>query len=194
MVAVVHVGRGRGQARLRVGRLLDERPNATVGREVDHAVARRELERPDVADGDRARGAVAAPERDEVGELELEEVVARDHEQVVVDPGSLDDELHVAHSAELVVVRGRPVVVDRHVPAATPELERRCLACVRDDMHLVDVGHGGQAVDDAVDDRATADREELLRPRIGERSQPRRIPGCEDQRLHAATAPASVSS
>ena len=66
---------GRGTSRSRrastpARRLLDERPDATFGIEVDDPVLPRELERTDVAHRDGARDALRPPERDEVAEVE----------------------------------------------------------------------------------------------------------------------------
>ena len=97
----------------RLGRLLDEVDDAVVVVELDDAVLRRASSR--IAESwtrDRARRPLRAPERDEVGERELEQVVAGDHEQVVVaEPARSIAKRDVADRAEPVVVRGRPVVV-----------------------------------------------------------------------------------
>ena len=196
MRAVVQVGRRRCERRGRVGGLLDEVDHAPVVGQVDDPVAGRQLARADVAHGDRAAHPVRAPRVDERLEAEVEQVVARDDEQVVVDPGLGDDEPQVADRAEPVVVRGRRVVVDggRAGPALAPRLERRRLARVRHDVDLVDLVHLFDRVDDPVQDRPPADRQQLLRPGVGERAESGRVPGREDDRLHAVTAPASDST
>ena len=161
-------------------------------RERDDPVVRSELERPDVADGDRARRSLRAPERREVGEAEVEQVVAGDHEQVVVELRLLEHEQHVADRAEPVLVRARAVVVDDHVTSVRPACECADLVRVRDDVDLVDDLDRSDRLDDPVDDRPPADRQQLLRPRVGERTKPRRVPRREDDRLHAvAPTPAS---
>src|SRR5262249_20056333 len=162
--------------------------------EGDDAVLLGELTRLDVAHGNRARAAFVPPEAHVPGKAELEEVVTGDHEQMVVEPGRVHHELHVADGAEAIVVRGRAVVVDRQVAAGRPLPKRGRLARVRDDVDLVDVLDGGDGVHDAVDDRTSTYRQELLGPRFGEWAEPGRIAGREDDRLHAATVPASDCS
>ena len=106
MLAVVDVGRRRGERARRLGGLLDEVDHAVVAVELDDPVLAREPEVADVADGDRAGNALAAPEVDVVLQVVVEEVVARDHDHVVVDDaGSLEREGDVADRAEPVVVR-----------------------------------------------------------------------------------------
>ena len=61
-------------------------------------------------------------------------------------------------------------------------------------MHLVDLRDLGEVVDDPVHDRPAADRQELLRPGVGQRTEAGRVARREDQRLHAATAPLSDST
>src|SRR5262249_14958727 len=99
-----------------------------------------------------------------------------------------------ADGAEAIVVRGCAVVVDRYVAAGRPLPKRGCLARVRHDVDLVDILDGGDGVHDAVDDRTSAHREELLGPRVGEWAEPGCITGREDDGLHAATVPASDCS
>jgi hypothetical protein len=194
VLAVVEVGRGRSERRPWVLRLLDEGDDAVVRVDVDDPVARRELERADVADCDHARDALRAPECDEVGEAELEEVVARDHEQVVVDPGALDDEPNVADRAEAVLVRHCPVVVDRDVAVADPLVEPRRLARVRHDVHRVHLRQLGDALEDPVDDRPATDRQELLRGLVGQRAEAGRVARREDDDFHAAAVSAARDS
>src|SRR5439155_18940783 len=109
------------------------------------------------------------------------------HEEVVVDRRLLDDEAHVADRPEAIVVRHRAVVVNPDRTAVSPTLERGRLPSVGDDVDLVDEVDELDPLDDRVDDRPPADREQLLRPRVGERAQPRGIARGEDERLHAAT-------
>src|SRR5262249_51094835 len=66
-------------------------------------------------------------------------------------------------------------------------LEPRDLAGVRDDVDRVDLRHLLDRVDDPVEDRAAPDREQLLRPGVGKRTEARRVPGRENDRLHAAS-------
>ena len=54
-------------------------------------------------------------------------------------------------------------------------------------MHLVCDTRLGDPVDDPVDHRPAADRQQRLRHRIGERAQARRIASGEEERLHAST-------
>ena len=50
--------------------------------------------------------------------------------------------------------------------------------------HILDRLH---VLEDPVEDRAAPDRQELLRNAVAERTQPGRVPRCEDDRLHATT-------
>src|SRR5438034_11516157 len=73
--AVVEVRRGRAEGRRRIRGLLDEADDPLVRVDIDHAVLGGELAGVDVTHRDRARRALAAPERDEVGEAVVEQVV-----------------------------------------------------------------------------------------------------------------------
>ena len=146
-------------------------------------------------DGERAGDPSRPPALDEAREREREQVVAGDHEQVVVQPGTVEHERDIADRAEAVVVRGRPVVVDRHVAPGGPGLELDRLLRVRDDVDGIESVHFAEPVEDPVDDRPAADREELLRDRVRQRAEPRGVPGREDDRLHVPVAlPAQVPS
>src|SRR5205807_9214110 len=100
MRTVVDVRRGGGERRLRLLGLLDEREHALALVQLDDPVLPRELATADVVDGDGARLPPAVPPADEVREARVEEVVAADHEQVLVlEPCAIDDELDVADRA-----------------------------------------------------------------------------------------------
>jgi hypothetical protein len=72
--------------------------------------------------------------------------------------------------------------VDRHVARAPgrPALELGDLPRVRDDVDAVEPVDLGQPVEDPVDDRPAADREQLLGDGVGQRTEPGRVPGGED--------------
>ena len=101
--------------------LLLHADHAVVGVQLDDAVEVRELRVVELVDGERARS-LAPPERDVVGERELEQVVGGDHEQAVVaEPALAHCEPDVAEGAEpglvargAVVVDGDPVAVCAH--------------------------------------------------------------------------------
>ncbi|HWQ00903.1 MAG TPA: hypothetical protein VN449_02175, partial [Gaiellaceae bacterium] len=79
--------------------------------------------------------AVAVYDCGEIGQSEVEEVVARDHEQIVVAPNALEHEGDVADRPQAVVVGDGPVVVHGHaVAAACPAMEVRCETLVGDDV------------------------------------------------------------
>ena len=117
---------------------------------------------------------------------ELEEVVGGDHEQVVArEPPVAEREANVAERAEAVVVRARPVVVNDDVLVLRPPLEGRRIDRVRDDVDGVDLAGIRDPVEDPVDHRAAAHRQQRLRDGLGQRTEPRRVPGREQQHLHA---------
>src|SRR5215208_5059053 len=149
----------------------------------------------DVAHRNRACTSLRAPERHVVGEAELKEVVARDHERVVpCQDAAVEDEPDVADRAEAVVVGRRSVVVDRDPPTADPVPEPGRLPRVRHEVHLVHLVYLVDLVEDPVDDRAPADRQQLLRDAVGERPKTRRVPSRQNERLHVrVTYPASNS-
>ena len=107
----------------------------------------------------------------------------------------LDREADVAERAEAVVVRGGAVVPDDNPPLRPPPLEPLRVDGVRDDVDAVDGAGILDRVEDPVDHRPPADRQQRLGRLLGERPQPHRITGGEQERLHAATtAPASDST
>ena len=170
MLAVEDIRGDRSKRRRRVDRLLDELGNARLVVERDDAVLLRELTRQHVTYRNRARAPLFAPEAHVLREAELEQVVAGDHEQVVVETGCVDHELHVADGAETVVVRDGAVIEDRYVAAACPLAKHRRLTRVRHYVDVLDRVDGGDGVHDPVDDRPPADRKQLLCPRVGQRT------------------------
>jgi hypothetical protein len=67
------------------------------------------------------------------------------------------------------------------VPApGRPALELGGLVGIRDDVDAVEPVDLGQPVEDPVDDRPSADREQLLRDGVGQRPEPGRVPGREN--------------
>ncbi len=176
-------------------RLLLHPDHAVRPVELDHAVERGERRVGEPVHGKRAP-ALLEPEVDVVGERELEEVVGGDHEQTVVaEPALLDREADVAERTETVVVRGGAVVPDDHPPLRPPPLERLRVDGVRDDVDAVDRARLLDRVEDPVDHRPPADRQQRLGGLLGERPQAHRVAGGEQERLHAATtAPASDST
>jgi hypothetical protein len=72
--------------------------------------------------------------------------------------------------------------VDRHVARARgrPALELGGLLGVRNEVDGVNRVDLGQPVEDPVDDRTAADREQLLGDGVGQRPEPGRVPGGED--------------
>ena len=95
----------------------------------------------------------------------VEQVVAGDHEQVVVEA----DEPNVADCTKAVLVRRRFVVVDLHVLVLGPAREVLREARIRDQVHLV----GARLLDpieDPVHHRPASDRQQLLRDRVRERT------------------------
>ena len=128
----------------------------------------------------------AAPEVDVVLQVVVEQVVAGDHDHVVVDdPGAVEREGDVADRAEPVVVRARPVVVDGHAGLEhRPVLEVPGEAAVRDDVHLVDLLDLADPLQDPVDHRLAPHRQQALREIVGQRLQAGRVAAGEDDRLH----------
>ena len=126
---------------------------------------------------------------DEVGERVVEEIVAGDDEEIVVEAGAHLHEADVADRAEPVVVRRRAVVVHEDVLAVGPAVELVGEARVRHEVHAVDL-RLVQLVQHPVDHRPSADRQQVLRHGVRERLQPRRVAGGEDQ---AVQMPSSVT-
>ena len=144
-------------------RLLDEADETIVVVELDGAVFPDEIEVADVVERDRARLTLAAPPAHVVGDAGVEEVVARDDEEVVFfEPRLLDDEADVADRAEPVVLARRPVVVHIDLDAGGlvrfRPAEKRCgELVVGDDVHAVDLVHLEGPVEHVVDHRPPAD-------------------------------------
>src|SRR5581483_707212 len=127
-----------------------------------------------------------APPGDVVREGEVEEVVAGEDEQLLLaEPGLVGDEPEVAHGAEPVLVRRRPVVVDDDAVRLRPRRELGGEPGVRDEMDPVDLLHFPDAVEHVIEHRPAAERQEVLRQVVGERPQPGRVAGGEEDRLHA---------
>src|SRR6266511_1690687 len=183
MLAVVEVRGGGAECRRRMLGLLDEADDPVVLVDIDDAVLLRQLGIANVEDRDAARAGPRSPVRLVVRERVVEEVVARDHEQLVVDP----DELDVTDRAEAILVRGRAVVVDLHVFVLCPASEVLRKTRIRDEMHLLRA-RLGNPVEDPVDHRTLADGQKLFRHRIGQRTEPGGVPRREDQRLHTSAA------
>ena len=136
-------------------------------------------------DGDGARLPPAVPPADEVREARVEEVVAADHEQVLVlEPCAIDDELDVADRAEPVLLALCAVVVHLHVARLRPLEERGRELAVRDHVDGIDLLDLTDAVEQVVDERPARQRQQRLRHRLRERIQPRAVAGREDQSLH----------
>src|SRR5947208_15789348 len=130
-----------------------------------------------------------APERDVVGEAEVEEVVAGNHEEVFAVPVlPVGDEPHVGDRPEPIVVRRRAVVVDEYVFVLRPALVLARIVRVCDEVDLVDLVDFLDFVEDPVHHRPAADRQQLLRNVVGERAQTRRIARRKDEPLHTRTA------
>ena len=118
VIALVEVGGGGAERRGRVLGLLDEADDPVVLVDFDDAVLLRQLAIADVEHRDRA-ATFFPPPCLIVAERIVEEVVAGNDEQVVVQA----DELDVSDRTEPVLVRGRPVVVDLDVLVLGPALE-----------------------------------------------------------------------
>ena len=144
---------------------------------------RRQLEVAAVIDRKGASDALHLPECGKTMQLEVEQVVAGDHEQVVVAPGSLQHERDVPDRAEAVLVRESAVVVDGDTAAAgRPAAEVVREAAVGDEVDVVtDLL---DLVADPVEHRPATDREQLLCNRVRQGRKPGRIPRGQDDRPH----------
>ncbi len=124
------------------------------------------------------------PVRGEAGHVLAEQVVARDDDEVVVEPGLVEHVADVADRAEPVVVRRRAVVHDPDsVTPGGPLLEVRGELRVRDDDRLVHA-HLLQSLEDVVEHRLPTDLEQRLRAIERERVEPGRVAGGKNERLH----------
>ena len=192
VLAMDDVRRYRNERRRRVVRLFDEVDHAVVVIDGDNAVLARELTRADVVHRERACGSLVAPEVDVLNEAELEQVVACDHENVVVERRACEHEVDVADRAEAVVLARRAVVVDRDRDGAPgglgPSDERSSELRIRDDVDCVDLVDLFDAVEDPVEHRPPADGQERLRDRLRQRVQTRRVARGEDERFHGEVA------
>src|SRR6266540_1947400 len=185
VLAVVQVRGDRNQVRRGTLGLLLEADDAVVRIELDDAVLTHELPHGMVVDGDRA-AVLASPEVDVRREAEVEEVVARDHQELLAFPLlAVGHERDVADGSESILVRGRAVVMDAYTRApARPAFEVGREARVRDDVNLLDVFDLLDLVEDPVDDRPPPDFEERLRAVVRQWAQPGRVARREDERLH----------
>src|SRR5690242_12148440 len=173
-------------------RLFLHAEDPVVPVQLGDAVERRQGRVGELVHGERAPVALRTPEVDVAREWELEQVVGRDHEQVVVrEPPVAERKANIAESAEAVVVRARPVVVDDDVLVPGPLLEGGRVDGVRDDVHRVDLARPGDAVEDPVRHRPAADRQQGLRDGLRQRPEPGRIARGEEENLHDATTAAS---
>src|SRR5262249_15859526 len=99
----------------------------------------------------------------------------------------VDGEGDVAERAEPVLVRERAVVPDGDRAPLGPTLEVGRIDGVRDQVDLVDLAGALDAVDDPVHHRTSADRQQGLCRRVGQRTQAGCVAAREQQRLHART-------
>jgi hypothetical protein len=113
---------------------------------------------------------------------EVEQVVARDHEQVVpFERCSVDGEPDVADGAETVLVGGGAIVVHRdrepvRATARCPLAKARREAMVGDDMEAIDLGDLGDLAVKVSQDRLAPDREQRLGDFLGQRTKAGCIP------------------
>ena len=87
-----------------------------------------------------------------------------------------------ADRAQPVLVRRRAVVVNCHVRPVGPRAKAVRKPSIGDEMDHLRIRFA-HLVEDPVDDRSAADRQELLGNGIRERPEPRGISGRQDQRL-----------
>ena len=166
VLGAVEIGGGRREVALRLRRLLLEADEAVIAVELHHAVVSEQVAVGHFVDRDRA-AALRAPELDEVGQRVADQVVARDHEQVVArEPGLLDNEGEVADRPEPILVRGRAVVVNGHV-RRRPVRESRSEPRVRDEVDPLDVVQIADPFEQVVEHRPLRERQEHLRDRVG---------------------------
>src|SRR5471032_2884113 len=110
VLARIEIRRRRRECRGRIVRLLDEEFDSIVVSQLDDAVLRRELEVAAVVDRDGGGRAPTAPISNEVDEAIVEEVVARNDEQIVIDAATFDRELEVTDRTEPIFVGERAIV------------------------------------------------------------------------------------
>ena len=137
----------------------------------------------------------------ETHQAEIQQVVPRHHQQVVVQAQRVDGELDVPHGAEARLVRGGSVVQDGDrcpirsgmttdvIPGLTgnlfrPVLEDRGELVVGDDDVLVDEAGPVDVVDEPVQDGLLPYLQEGLGEVFGKRVKPRGVARGEDQAFH----------
>jgi hypothetical protein len=140
-------------------------------------------------DADHAPVLLRVPERDQVAEVEIEEVVPRHDQQVIArESRALDDEADIADRAQSILVRAGSVVLHEHrqrtLSLHRPPVKVAGEARVGDDMELVDLLDGGDLVVEIVEHRPAGEGQKRLCDAVGERLQPGGIPGGEDDGLH----------
>ena len=134
----------------------------------------------------RAGGLLLARVAEEGSEGEVEDVVPREDQQVVVELLPLDGVLHVPDGAEAGFVGLGPVVHDGDGEAVVlgPGGKVRGEAVVRDDEVFVDGVRGREVVEEPVQDRFAPDVQEGLREVLGQGIEPGGVARGEDEALH----------
>jgi hypothetical protein len=125
---------------------------------------------------------LGAEGRDEVDDAVAQKVVAQVHDEGRVAQEGLGGEDRVGQPERLVLLD----VLDRDAEARAVAGRLPDLAAGLggdDDAHLLDPG-GGHGLDAVEEDRLVCHGDELLRARVGERTQSRALPSGEDQAAH----------
>ena len=125
-------------------------------------------------------------------QAEIQQVVPRHHQQVVVQAQRVDGELDVPHGAKARLVRGGSVVQDGDTGSRVkpgmrgrgPVLEDRGELVVGDDDVLVDEAGPVDVVDEPVQDGLLPYLQEGLGEVFGKRVKPRGIARGENQAFH----------
>ena len=148
------------------------------------------LEITHVIDGERRR-IFREAEFSELAQFLAEQIVAGDHDQIVIHVLRFEDVMDVADRAELVGVVGGMVVDDgeihfrfRRAIIVRPFLKMPGELGVGDDVNAVNLGDGREVVEDVLDHRLARDGQERFGLREGERIEARGVAGGEDDDFH----------
>ena len=118
-------------------------------------------------------------ERDQGAEVEVGEHVAVAHDQSLVD--ALGGEADAAGGAERLGLDDEPHLQS---PGAVGEVTGEGVGQVAERQHHLVDAVGRQPVELALDEREVDDRQQRLRRRVGERTQPGALAADEDDGLH----------
>ena len=180
---------------LRVLRFLLHAQDTTLGVDLRHARTAQPFWIPLFKTQD-ATGLLLVEIVDETFQAELQDVVTGKHQQVVVQPKAVDGKEDVLHRAKAILVLGRSVIKDRHLPPQrmfpAPLLEKRQEHMVADNDIPVDARDGFQVIQQPGEHRFPLHLQQRLGKPLGQGIQTCGIACGKHQSNHRHSLPDTI--